>query len=104
MNFKLGDYTNCYYEIAEIVDEFDDVVCTVSQEDVDEIISIMNENEKMKFGKLASKFEMGDYTVCRYDIAEIVDEDNEVVCTVATDDVDVVIEILTENLKLKSEL
>lgn len=101
--FKMGDYTNCYYEIAEIVDEYDDVICTVSQNDVQMVIDIINENEEMKFGKFASKVELGDYTVCRYDIAEIVDEYDDVICTVATDDVETVIGILEENKNLKNQ-
>ena len=107
MNFKMGDYTNCYYEIAEIVDEFDDVVCTVAQRDVDFVLGVLNENEQLKYGKFGSKFEMGDYTVCRYDICEIIDADDEdyydVICTVATRDVDTVLGILEENLKLKGD-
>lgn len=101
--FKMGDYTNCYYKIAEIVDEYDDVICTVSQDDVQMVIDIINENEEMKFGKFASKVELGDYTVCRYNIAEIVDEYDDVICTVATDDVETVIEILEENKNLKNQ-
>lgn len=101
--FKMGDYTNCYYKIAEIVDEYDDVICTVSQDDVQMVIDIINENEEMKFGKFASKVELGDYTVCRYNIAEIVDEYDDVICTVATDDVETVIGILEENKNLKNQ-
>ena len=100
--FKMGDYTNCQFKIAEIVDG-DYVICTVSQDDAQMLIDIINENEEMKFGKFASKVELGDYTVCRYNIAEIVDEYDDVVCTVATDDVETVIGILEENKNLKNQ-
>lgn len=101
--YKMGDYTNCYYEIAEIVYENGEYVCTVSQDDVEEFIRIINENEEMKYGKYGEKVEMGDYANCRCDIAEIVYDDDEydVVCTVATNEVDVVIDILKENAELK---
>ena len=49
-----------------------------------------------------SSFQKGDWTNCRYDICEIV-KDDDVFCTVATDDVDLVISVLEENEQLKSE-
>lgn len=108
INYKQGDYTNCYTPIAEIVyvDEDDyDVVCTVAQDDADKMIDIINENLTLK-GEDA-RVELGDYTVCRYDISEIIDADDEdyydVICTVATRDVDTVLGILEENLKLKGD-
>ena len=101
--FKMGDYTNCNYKIAEIVDERDYVICTVSQDDVQMLIDIINENEKSKFGKFADEVKLGDYTVCRCNIAEIVDEYDDVVCNVATEDVETVIAILEENKNLKNQ-
>lgn len=104
--YKMGDYSNCRCDVAEIVYENGEYVCTVLQEDVEELIKIINENEQMKYGKYGDKVEMGDYTNCYYEIAEIVYEDDEcdVVCTVATSEVDDVIEILKENAELKRKL
>ena len=94
--YKLGDYTNCYYAIAEI--EVDgEIICTVAQSDVDVVIDAIKTNLLHK-GIVDAKVEMGDYTMCRYDIAEIVDDCDDVICTVGQDDVETIIGILEENL------
>ena len=49
------------------------------------------------------QFRKGDYTNCRCNICEIIDEDDEVVCNVATEDVEKVIGILEENEQLKHD-
>ena len=46
--FKKGDWTNCRYDICEIIDEDDEVVCIVSLNDADKVIAILEENEKLK--------------------------------------------------------
>lgn len=46
--FKKGDWTNCRYDICEIIDENDEVVCTVSLNDADKVIAILEENEQLK--------------------------------------------------------
>lgn len=48
------------------------------------------------------RFCKGEYTYCRYDICEIV-KDDEPICTVALEDADFIIEILNENEQLKKE-
>ena len=49
------------------------------------------------------QFRKGDYTYCGCSICEIVDEDDEVICVVATEDVEKVIGILEENEQLKHD-
>ena len=49
------------------------------------------------------RFEMGDYTNCQYNICEIL-KDGEYYCTVATKDVDLIINVLDENEQLKQQL
>lgn len=51
-----------------------------------------------------TKFKKGEWTNCRYDICEIIDEDDDIVCTVATDDVELVIDILNKNEHLKKSI
>lgn len=46
--FKKGDWTNCRYDICEIIDEDDEVVCIVSLKDADKVIAILEENEQLK--------------------------------------------------------
>lgn len=46
--FKKGDWTNCRYDICEIVNANDEVVCIVSLNDADKVIAILEENEKLK--------------------------------------------------------
>lgn len=46
--YMKGDYTNCRCNICEIVDEYDDVFCNVATEDVDKIIEILNDYERLK--------------------------------------------------------
>ena len=53
---------------------------------------------------MSEKYRKGEYTNCRYDICEIVDSDGDVFCTVAMEDVDLVIGVLNENDGLKQEL
>lgn len=48
-----------------------------------------------------TKYSKGDYTNCRCNICEIVDEDDKIVCNVVTEDFEKVIGILEENEKLK---
>ena len=48
------------------------------------------------------QYSKGDWTNCRYDICEILKND-ELFCTVATDDADLIISILNENEQLKQE-
>ena len=50
------------------------------------------------------QFRKGDYTNCRCNICEIVDEDDKIVCNVVTEDFEKVIGILEENEQLKKEL
>lgn len=49
------------------------------------------------------KYSKGDYTNCRCNICEIVDEDDEIVCNVVTEDFEKVVAILEENERLKEE-
>lgn len=49
------------------------------------------------------KYTIGDYTNCRYNICEIL-EDDEVYCIVGTEYADKIIKVLEENKQLKSEL
>ena len=49
------------------------------------------------------RFTKGEWTNCRYDICEIL-ENGEYFCTVATKDVDLIIKVLEENELLKQEL
>lgn len=99
--FKMGDYTTCIYEIAEILVD-DEIVCTVAQRDVEIVIEIIEENLELK--GIDAEVKMGDYTNCIYEIAEIVDVDdeNEIICTVAQRDVEFVINVLNENETLKN--
>ena len=53
---------------------------------------------------MSEKYRKGEYTNCRYDICEIVDGDGDVFCTVATEDADLVIGVLNENMQLKDDL
>lgn len=46
--FRKGDWTNCRYDICEIIDEDDEVVCIVSLNDADKIIKLLEENELLK--------------------------------------------------------
>lgn len=46
--FKKGDWTNCRYDICEIIDEDDEVVCIVSLNDADKVIAILEENEQLR--------------------------------------------------------
>lgn len=46
--FKKGDWTNCRYDICEIIDEDDEVVCIVSLKDADKIIGLLEENEQLR--------------------------------------------------------
>ena len=48
-------------------------------------------------------YSKGEWTNCRYDICEILKND-ELFCTVATDDADLIIRILNENEQLKQEV
>ena len=50
-----------------------------------------------------TKYSKGDYTNCRCNICEIVDEDDEIVCNVVTEYFEKVIGILEENEKLKEQ-
>ena len=52
---------------------------------------------------MTKKYTIGDYTNCRYDICEIL-EDGEFFCVVGTDYVKSIINVLEENEQLKSEL
>ena len=49
-----------------------------------------------------TKYSKGEWTNARYDICEI-ECDGEVYCTVATKDVDLIIDVLNENEQLKKE-
>ena len=49
------------------------------------------------------QFRKGDYTNCRCNICEIVDEDDKIVCNVVTEDFEKVIGILEENEQLKHD-
>lgn len=49
------------------------------------------------------KYTKGEWTNCRYDICEI-ECDGEIYCTVATKDVDLIINVLNENEQLKQQL
>ena len=51
-----------------------------------------------------TKYSKGDYANCRCNICEIVDEDDEVVCMVITEDFEKIIGILEENEKLKQTI
>ena len=46
--FKKGDWTNCRYDICEIINEDDEVVCIVSLNDADKVIAILEENEQLR--------------------------------------------------------
>ena len=50
-----------------------------------------------------TKYSKGDYTNCRCNICEIVDEDDKIVCNVVTEDFEKVIGILEENEQLKHD-
>ena len=50
-----------------------------------------------------TKYSKGEWTNARYDICEI-ECDGEIYCTVATKDVDLIIDVLNENEQLKFEL
>ena len=49
-----------------------------------------------------TKYSKGEWTNARYDICEI-ECDGEIYCTVATKDVDLIIDVLNENEQLKKE-
>ena len=49
------------------------------------------------------EFKKGEWTNARYDICEI-ECDGEVYCTVATKDVDLIINVLNENEQLKDKI
>lgn len=46
--FKKGDWTNCRYDICEIVTDDDEIICVVALNDVDKIIGLLEENEQLK--------------------------------------------------------
>ena len=46
--FKKGDWTNCRYDICEIIDEDDEIICVVALNDADKVIAILEENEQLK--------------------------------------------------------
>lgn len=48
IKYRKRDYTNCRCNICEIVDEYDDVFCNVATEDVDKIVEILNDYERLK--------------------------------------------------------
>ena len=48
VKYSKGYYTNCSCDICEIVDEDDEVVCVVATEDVEKVIQIFNDYEKLK--------------------------------------------------------
>ena len=50
-----------------------------------------------------TKYSKGDYTNCRYDICEIL-RDDEVYCIVGTGYADKIIKVLEENEQLKEEI
>lgn len=50
-----------------------------------------------------TKYSKGEWTNARYDICEI-ECDGEVYCTVATKDVELIIDVLNENEQLKSTI
>ena len=50
-----------------------------------------------------TKYSKGEWTNARYDICEI-ECDGEVYCTVATKDVDLIIDVLNENEQLKKQI
>ena len=50
-----------------------------------------------------TKYSKGEWTNARYDICEI-ECDGEVYCTVATKDVDLIIDVLNENEQLKQSV
>ena len=50
------------------------------------------------------RFKKGDWTNCRYDICEIVTDDDEIICVVALNDADKIIKLLEENEWLRKEL
>jgi len=50
-----------------------------------------------------NRFRKGDWTNCRYDICEIVTDDDEIICVVALNDADKIIGLLEENRQLKKE-
>lgn len=93
--FKKGDYTNCRTNICEIWID-DEFFCDVVTEYAEIIIDAIKENLLMK-GFVDANVRKGDYTNCRYDICEIVDDDGEVLCDVATRDAELIIGVLEEN-------
>lgn len=46
--FKKGDWTNCRYDICEIIDEDDEIICVVALNDADKIIKLLEENEQLR--------------------------------------------------------
>lgn len=45
--YSKGDYTNCIYDICEILKD-DEVYCIVGTEYADKIIEVLEENERLK--------------------------------------------------------
>ena len=45
--YTIGDYTNCRYDISEILKD-DEVYCIVGTEYIDKIIKVLEENEQLK--------------------------------------------------------
>lgn len=52
---------------------------------------------------MCKRYSKGDWTNCRYDVCEIIDVDDEIICTVALRDVDMIIDVLNENEQLKKQ-
>ena len=46
--FRKGDWTNCRYDICEIVTDDDEIICVVALNDADKIIGLLEENEQLK--------------------------------------------------------
>ena len=93
--FTKGEYTSCRCDICEILID-DELFCTVTTPDAEIIIDAVKENLLMK-GFLDVNVGMGDYSNCQCDICEIVKGD-DVFCSVAACDVDLIIGLLEENL------
>lgn len=45
--FRKGDWANCRYDICEIVNANDEVVCIVSLNDADKVIQLLESNERL---------------------------------------------------------